>query len=263
MKFELASERSLFSTIRIETRLEHGEFVVGTAFIYEYTTEDNSYPFLITAKNLIENATEGRITLIQGKNRQPMAGKGYTLDIENFSKLWFNHPDEILNVAVTPFVPFVKHVENTGVSIFFETFTETTVFPPGADDKLALGEDLMYLGYPETCWDEKYLLPVFRRAMLSAPYSVNFFGRPQAVVDANVVKGSCGSPVFIKNQFTPNSISGSLLGLLSNIPSKHINEDGTQHFVEDVRIQTSMGLVIKMEVAIEAIIAYLKEKGFI
>lgn len=263
MKFEAANERTLFSTIRIETRLSHGEYVSGTAFIYEYATEDNSYPFMITARNLIEFAQEGRITLIQGKNKAPMVGKGYTLDIENFSKLWFCHPDDNLNIAVTPFVPFVKHVENTGVNIFFETLAENHVYPTNANDKLSIGEDTLYLGYPDNCWDTKYLLPVFRNAMLSLPYALDFQGRPQASLDANIIEGSCGSPVFLKTAFTPDSINGSLLGVLSNMPKKNTDEDGVTSYSEDVTMQTDMGLVIKMEVVIEAITAYLKEKGFI
>ena len=263
MKLESANEKTLFSTIRIETRLEHNEFVSGTSFVYEFATEDNTYPFLVTARNLIETAQEGRITLIQGQNRSPILGKGYTLDIENFSKLWFCHPDDSLNVAVTPFVPFVKHVENTGVNIYFDSFTESSIFPSNKHEKLTIGDEVLYLGYPKNCWDEKHLLPVFRKGMLALPFTMAYQGKSQSLLDAQITEGSCGSPVFLKSQFKSNSIQESLLGILSNIPEKETDEDGHTTLREDARMETPMGVVIKTEIIIEAITAYLLEKGFI
>lgn len=263
MKFESAIEKSLLSTIRIETREALEEYSAGTAFIYEYNTEDNSYPFLITTRNLIENAQEGRITLIQGQNRVPTIGKGYTLDIDNFSKLWFCHPDDSFNVAVTPFVPFVKHVENTGVSLSFETFNEKSLFPSSLEPNLTVGDELLYLGYPDSCWDAKNLLPVFRQAIMSLPYSIDFQGKPQTAVDGVVLEGSCGSPVFVKQPFKQDNVKGCLLGLLCSMPETQTDDDGKLSIYQTDDSQTPMGLVIKMDIAIEAITAYLKEKGFI
>lgn len=262
MKFESASEKAIFSTIRIETRSSQEDFIVGTAFIYEFSTEDNTYPFLVTTRNLIENAKEGRITLIQGQNREPIIGKGYTLDIENFSKLWFCHPDDELNIAVTPFVPFVKHVENAGVNIYFDSLNERTLYPREEYKNIKLGEDLMYLGYPKSCWDEKHLLPVFRQGMLSLPYELHYHGKPQGLVDTTVVEGASGSPVFLRSKYTEHGIEGSLLGVLSTIPVKIGDQDDYTNIEESLQ-ESSMGVVIKISVALEAITAYLQEKGFI
>ena len=259
MKFESASERSIFSTIRIETRVSSEDsFIAGTAFVYEFNTEENTYPFLVTVRHLIENAVEGRLTLMQGRNSDSILGKAYTLDIENFKKLWFCHPDDSLNIAVTPFVPFVRHVENAGIDIFYEAYNHTTVYDRQEYKSLNMGEEVLYLGYPDNCWDEKYLLPVFRQGVLSLPFWMNYQGRAQGLVDTPLIAGSSGSPVFVKSKFNNLGIEGSLLGVLSKISPVNTLPLPTEN-----EVFSPMGTIIKMNVALEAITAYLQDKGFI
>lgn len=259
MKLSTALENLLFTTVRIETRIGDGQFTSGTAFIYEFSTQDNTYPFLVTARHLIEDATEGRITLMQGQSRAPVLGKGYTLDIENFSKLWFPHPSDKLDVAVTPFVPFVKHVENSGVSVFFRALTEKSCISESRLETLQVTDDAVFLGYPYRYWDKKHLLPVYRKGMISSPISLHFRGDQQILIDAEVMKGSSGSPVFMKNKSIGNSTDGTLLGILTQLPDYQEDQDDHSPVV-DIH---SMGVVITMDAAVEAITAYLQEKGFI
>lgn len=258
-------EKLKYTTIRIETRSDDGSYSDGTAFIYEYATQDNTYPFLITAKHLISDSAEGRITLLQGQNRAPIGGKGYTLDIDSFSRLWFSHPDESLNIAVTPFVPFVKHVENSGISIYFQSLNENSLVSSELANAANIGDDAIYIGYPENCWDRKSLLPVYRKGMLSTRYDEKYQGLKQTLLDTNVVRGSSGSPVFYKTDSLNSSVDGQLLGILTNLPSVTNDDgsDGKETLSNNISMETSMGLVIKIDVAVEAIVAYLKEKGFI
>jgi len=258
MKLSTALENLLFTTVRIETRMGNGRFTSGTAFIYEFSTQDNTYPFLVTARHLIDGASEGRITLMQGQSRAPVLGKGYTLDIENFSKLWFSHPVDKLDVAVTPFVPFVKHVENSGVSVFFRALTDKSCIDETKLDALQVTDDAVFLGYPDCYWDKKHLLPIYRKAMIASPISLLFRGQQQILIDAEVMEGSSGSPVFMKSNALGTSTDGSLLGVLSHIT--HDPEDEETHNQNNTN---TMGVVIKMEAAVQAISAYLQEKGFI
>jgi len=264
MKLSTPIEKLLFTTIRIETRLPDGSFVDGTAFVFEYSTSDNTYPFLITAKHLINDALEGRITLYQGQNRSPIIGKGYTLDIDNFSKLWFCHPDDNANVAVTPFVPFVKHVENSGVSICFQALNDACVYDYENSDVSLVSNDVVYLGYPKHCWDKKHLLPVFRSGILSLPFDLDYQGNRQAIVDTQVIQGSSGSPVFIKSDQLKNSTENMLLGVLTNLSEVIENDTDEKETLSDNPLyESNMGQIIRMDVAIEAIVAYLQEKGFL
>jgi len=263
MKLSTSLEKLLFSTIRIETRLSDDTFVDGTAFVYEYSTNDNTYPFLITSRHLIEHASEGRMTLIQGQNRAPILGKGYTLDIDNFSKLWFSHPDEVSNVAVTPFVPFVKHVENSGISIFFEALNKASLCTPEITNNLHIGSDIMYLGYPKNCWDSKHLLGVVRKSILAMPYDLDYQGKRQVLVDAPVIQGSSGSPVFLKTNTLNQSSDNTLLGFLTNLPEPKEQDQSQEILVDNPQLETPMGAMVKIDVAIETIVAYLQEKGFL
>jgi len=257
--------RLQYTTVRIETRSEEGSYSDGTAFIYEYTNQDSTYPFLITARHLITDSAEGRITLLQGQNRSPISGKGYTLDIDSFSKLWFSHPDETLNIAVTPFIPFVKHLENSGISIYFQSLNESNIITPNNTGDINIGDEVIYVGYPENCWDRKTLLPIFRKGMIASAFDANYQGTRQTLLDTRVLQGSSGSPVFSKSETIRPSLNGQLIGVLTNMPKVVL-----QHAVEpketlilNPTVETPMGLVINVEVAIEAIVAYLKEKRVI
>jgi len=258
-------QKLLYTTIRIETRSEDGSYSNGTAFIYEYATPDNTYPFLITAKHLISNSAEGRITLIQGQNREPIVGKGYTLDIDSFSRLWFAHPDDNYDIAVTPFVPFVKHVENSGISIYFQSVNQNSMVTPTIANGINIGDDTLYVGYPDNCWDRKSLLPICKSAMMATDNAMIYQGLKQTLLDSKVLVGSPGSPVFLKTSSLNNSVDGQLLGVLTNLPQVHQddNNETVETLSHDINVETPMGVMINIDVAVEAIVAYLKEKGFI
>jgi len=267
MKLSTSLEQLLFSTIRIETRLSDDTFADGTAFIYEYSTEDNTYPFLITTRHLIEKASEGRMTLMQGQNRSPILGKGYTLDIDNFSKLWFSHPDEVSNVAVTPFVPFVKHVENSGISIFYQALNEAALCNVETQSNIHIGEEVLYLGYPRNCWDTKHLVSTVRRGMIALPYDLEYQGKRQVLLDTQVLQGSSGSPVFLRANGFNESSDNTLLGFLTNLPELQESEsdlpDTQETWIENPMSESQLGLMVKIDIAVETIVAYLQEKGFI
>lgn len=254
-----------YTTIRIETRSDDGSYSDGTAFIYEYATAENTYPFLITAKHLISDAVEGRITLLQGKNRAPIKGKGYTLDIDSFSRLWYSHPDENYNIAITPFVPFIKHVENSGISIYFQSLNKNSLIDERKYNSLGICDEAIYVGYPENCWDRKTLLPIFRKGMLAVNCEQNYRGLKQCLLDSSVVLGSSGSPVFAKSESLKESLDGELIGVLTSLPQviQEKGSDRAETLAYDVADETPMGVIIKIDVAIETIVAYLKEKGFI
>ncbi len=254
-----AQEKWQHTTIRIETRSQDDAYFSGTAFVYEYATPTSKiYPFLITTKQLIKHAREGRMTFIQGQNGVPLIGEGYTLDVEHFSKLWFSHSDESLNIAIAPFMPFVQHLEGVDVSLYFASLKKADLV--NAEASLNVGDEVVYLGYPDDCWDRKTLSPVFRRGMVSTSPSALYQGFNQFLLDTTVLKGSSGSPVFcLDNSFNKASsgrLNGRLLGMLSNLP-KVIDDGKTETVSYDAALETPMGVVINMDAVIQVIEAYL------
>ena len=101
--------------------------------------------------------------------------------------------------------------------------------------------------------------------MIASAFDANYQGTRQALLDTRVLLGSSGSPVFSKSDTISTSLDGQLLGVLTNMP-KVVHDDAVEPkeaLISDPTLETPMGLVIKIEVAVEAIVAYLKEKGFI
>lgn len=257
MQYKSALEQTFFSTVRLSTRSLAGEVNHGTAFVFEYKSEDNTYPFLVTARSLVENAEEGRMALMQGADREEPLFKAYTLDIEHFGKLWYTHPDDKLNVAVTPFVPFVKHIEASGVPIYFTSITRED--SDQVNELVSLADDVLFLGYPQGLWDQKNLMPVLRKGMVATPLALDYFGERQFLIDAPVAAGSVGSPVFSNDANAPK-----LLGMmLPSCNTPELIDEGM--FADDSANEpcADMGVVLRTDVVVESITAYLKEKGFI
>jgi len=250
-------EKALYSTLRIETTLGSGEQGAATAFIFEYRTADNNYPFMVTTKTPVITATEGRITLLQAKDGQPLAGKGYTLDIEHFKKLWYCHPDDQLDIAVTPFVPFVKHVEKAGTPVFFHALIQDIEETRKAYEQIQLADEIISVGFDNDFWDRKTLSPVVRQGTVASLAKSDYMGKPRFLANIHVAKGAEGGPVFQRNKLADEGKQTPFLaGMLVPAPIASNQNDQSKTVRE-------MGTVIRIEAVIDTISAYLREKGFI
>ena len=262
MNLQSALEQTFYSTVRVEVKTQHGKQSSGTCFVFEYKSDENSYPFLVTARRLVEEADEGRMTFIQSKNNAPAFGKGYTLDIEHFSKLWYSHPDQELDIAITPFVPFVKHIENSGVPVHFKLMSVDDTSQARVNSQLNLASDLFYLGYPIGVWDRKNLLPVLRKGSIASPLSINYFGRRQFVLDIPSTSGAEGSPVIYCQPNHPEE-DPVLVGMLVKPGTHSLPGESNGDDVASQDEDPGMGIVVRSEAIIDTIQLYLKEKGFI
>ena len=99
--------------------------------------------------------------------------------------------------------------------------------------------------------------------MISLPFTFNYQGKRLCLIDTVVELGSSGSPVFLKTPDLNQNTNGSLLGVLTNLPEINYTDDGLEEVVESPNSRSQMGTIVKMDIVIEAITAYLKEKGFI
>ena len=250
MKLESSFKEALFSVIRIRTMSDSGEISHGTGFVYEYVTEDNNFPFLVTAKQLVSSAAEGRLALMQADGKSPKLGKGYTLDIDQFARLWYSHPDDDIDVSITPFVPFVRHIENTGTPIHFNAFFDKDLVDDEYYQQADIGSSCYVIGFPAGYWDRKNLLPVARRSYLASLPQIDYAVRHQMLLDAPCSSGWLGSPVLDRNDE-----GVSLMGMVCQ--AKQQGEEEISN--EDAG---AMSVILKSDAVIETITAYLKEKGF-
>ncbi|MDH5546888.1 MAG: hypothetical protein OEZ43_14945 [Gammaproteobacteria bacterium] len=253
MSLKSIYDKALLSLVRIRTITEAGSATNGTAFVYEYVTDDNAFPFLVTARSLVEDSAEGRIALMQAKGKEPLLGKGYTLDIDQFSKLWYAHPDPQQAVAVTPFVPFVRHVENTGTRIFFNAFTADDGIAASFYDNADLGQRVSLVGYPSGYWDRKQLLAVSKEAGIASIPTLDYNERHQLLLDMPMQSGWLGAPVLVRE--------GKKIKLMGLLTSGGVSDDqDLDHTIVD---PGSMSVMLKLDSVLETIRAYLREKGFI
>lgn len=268
MQVKTLSDGLLFSTVRIETLPAAGPATVSTGFIVEFQTADNKYPFLVTAKHVIRGAANGRITFIQEQRGQPSLGKGYTLEIENFEQLWFLHPEEDMDVAITPFVPFVKHIEDSGIPLYFCSVTPDMVLDPVRFQQLGVLDETIYAGYPTGISDEKNLLPLLSRGVAASPLSLDYNGRPQFIISGALYPGASGGPVYLIRGADAASRRLVLLGMLTSGFTAATSDTALQAvpiaeaFRPGLRVPASFAVVLKVFVILDLIHVYLREKGF-
>jgi hypothetical protein len=65
-----------------------------------------------------------------------------------------------------------------------------------ASQTLSLGQDVFFIGYPENRFDVTHNLPLLRKGCIASAPNVDFNGKRQFLIHAQVFQGSSGSPVF-------------------------------------------------------------------
>jgi hypothetical protein len=76
MEVTSVAEELLFTTVRIEASIPSGE-CIGTGFIL--------------VSFLTSGAEKGSLTFIRSDGQRPLLGESYSLEINEFEKMWFGH----------------------------------------------------------------------------------------------------------------------------------------------------------------------------
>ncbi len=248
-------EALVFSTLRLEAEWEDGRSLSATAFVFEFRADGNRYPFLITARHAVAEAVEGRITFIPETRGRPDLSKGYTLDIENFAKLWYLHPDEALDVAVTPFVPFVRHIEDSGVPLYYHTLRE-------ADDAILARPltPLVLSAHAAGLAADGFLLPQLLEGRLAEPRLGSYVGRDRYTVDVPLFPGAAGAPLLVRRLDGGASLAGMLthgyVAAEAASPWRPVAEACQAG-------RPALGCAVRPRAILSLIRGYLMEKGFL
>lgn len=203
MQVNTIAEQLFFTTVRIDTITTNGEIGAGTGFFFSHNVAGLYYPFVVTNKHVVMDMREGRFLFLKRKDRLPLLGDGFTLNVNPnvWSDMWFGHPEPNVDIAVFPLLPLLNFAKQQHGTDLFWRPVETDMIPtPEQIEKLDALEPVAFIGYPNGIWDKKHLLPVARRGTTASPIEVDFEGKPQFLIDASVFGGSSGSPVFIFNQ---------------------------------------------------------------
>ena len=137
-----------------------------------------------------------------------------------------------LNVSVIARAnPFYKYIDNTLLKLIDY-------------DKVAPGSDVLFVGYPENRYDVVNNLPLIRKGSIASMPSVDFNGKGQIVIDAQIFPGSSGSPVFVAWDDWY-----SLLGVVSQTMIRHSQLQALPANVQLVGVEQilELGIVIKQK----------------
>ena len=191
-----------YTTARIENK-SYGEINTGTGFFYIATVPiDDGTDFekllLISNKHVFLNSQgrldpTGKLTVKLNRKKAdgtPDFGNVITFNYVELGNLLFTHPDPQIDLAcidvsrITHTDAFCKHLHED-------------LLKPINYEKVAVGKDVIFVGYPANYYDAMNNLPLIRKGSIASMPNLDFNGRGQIVLDAQIFPGSSGSPVFV------------------------------------------------------------------
>ena len=192
-------EQFLHTTLRIEL-LEKGIVKgTGTGFLVSVPADGGKAVkiVLVSNKHVLLRGDEIAITFTSMKNGMPSYGNSIKLPISNMKANTVGHPDPDVDVAV---------IICTGIfniypdQLYFKAISYDMLSDFSEQD-LAVAENVFFVGYPDGRFDTKNNLPLIRTGLISSNPRLDYNGKPQFVIDAQVFPGSSGSPVYINYTF--------------------------------------------------------------
>ncbi|MBA2483356.1 MAG: trypsin-like peptidase domain-containing protein [Nitrosomonas sp.] len=271
MEINSTNKKLLFNTVRVDTVLEDGSEGSGTAFIVSHSHLNRTHIFIVTNRHLVESVQRGGLVFTQKLNGQPIFGKRFQLNIDDFTHAWFMHPDPEIDLAIIPIRPLEQAANNQGVELYYHTIDSRLAPDTLTLHSLDVLEEIFFIGYPSGVWDQVNLMPIFRRGTTATPIALEFEGRKEFLIDAAVFPGSSGSPVFLNQLDTlimtrPTNKKLIFAGIVTAVffreEANHLvpvpvpaNNQGIVMGSEMI----GLGLVIKAEVIVELINIYLSK----
>ena len=197
------------------TRMEtfKGNIKLGTATAFFYSFFDKV--FLVTNKHCFntsedEEKPDNIQLLIHSSPTNIRDSKKITLNLyKNENPLWLEHKNKEVDVVALPF-----EMSTLYNKILIQPISRESQLPD--EVILNVGDDLLLIGYPLGIYDELNNLPIARNATIASPYSVDFNGKPQFLIDAKLHNGMSGAPVITKPSTITKSVNGTKFGGLNH-----------------------------------------------
>lgn len=209
---------------------------IGSGFLYQAPVNDGAGHIILLVSNkhvFIDPTGILRISLNRKKeDGNPNFGNINNFEDINFQDAYYEHPDPNVDLAC---------VNVSGISykdVFYKTLNSN--FLNEIDyDFVAQGTEVIFVGYPANRYDVVNNLPLVRKGVIASVPEVDFNGRGQIVIDAQVYQGSSGSPVFV-------AVNGNylLLGVVSETMIRHSQLQTLPSTISNMGVQEILGLGI-------------------
>lgn len=230
-----------YITARISVRIRGSESgSIGTGFFHQASLEDGSsrsITLLISNKHVFLDPHAILTIALNERDAegQPAYGKTKTFEKDDFSSIYYEHTDPEVDLAC------VNASNISHNNAFYRNLTSAFLDPIDYD-KLVPGQSVIFVGYPENRYDVVHNLPLVRSGSIASLPSVDFNGKGQIVIDAQVFQGSSGSPVFA-------AYDGRyyLLGVVTETMIRHSMLQTVPSNLAGVGVQQILGLGIAIK----------------
>ena len=229
-----------YLTAKIDIESPNAPRSIGTGFFYTAPLNAGSdweILLLISNRHVFDNPKSRLIvSLNRGQGTEtPEFGNIQTFDQVGFGHAYYDHPDPEVDLAC------INVSRLTRTDVFFKSLDGNSLKPINYEE-VAMGSDVIFVGYPRGFYDVANNLPLLRRGVIASVPNVDFNNRGEIVIDAQIFPGSSGSPVFVGqgDQYV-------LLGVVS----RHVTADSELQILptNEVRVgvkQTiGLGIVVK------------------
>ncbi len=244
-----------YLTTRIDIRMYNNKSSIGTGFFFGLDIVPNDEKgrklMLISNKHVLlgsENISDSDRELIIHLNRKkdngmPDLGNIQQFNINNFKYRYYPHPNPDIDLACFD-------VTNILSEYIYFRYLDKGLLNPIDYRRVAPGSEVIFVGYPENRFDMRNNLPLIRTGSIASMPDVDFNGRGEVVIDAQVFPGQSGSPVFVRSGH-----SSALLGVVCETMVKNSQLQILPANMDGVGVEQILGLgiVIKQRHVIELI----------
>ena len=226
-----------YLTAKIDVEPPDGPQSIGTGFFYRarLNGESDRVIILLISNRHVFGNPKGRLTISlnrgQGTNT-PAFGNIQTFDQVGFEAGYCSHPDPAVDLAC------INASILTDTDVFFKCL-EPNFLQPIDYEQVVMGSDVVFVGYPRGFYDVANNLPLLRRGVIASVPDVDFNGKGQIVIDAQVFRGSSGSPVFVGQ-----GDRYLLLGVLSQVVFLNSKLQIVPANMQQVEVEQALGLGI-------------------
>lgn len=254
MEFTKFEEQVFLITVIIENLTDNE---VGTGFLIKKPIKEGFEQILLFSnkhvfwgkKDMLKQGISKNLRITM--HRKDAEG-GYTLgtthtfgfELKRNEPSYCEHPDENVDVACVN----ISGAANVGVDLHYKAVDTENFFNFERRDIIS-GEKVIFVGYPTGFYDQANFLPILRTGTIASIPSVDFNGKSQILIDAQVFPGSSRSPVFV-----PVNGHYKLLGIISEAFYKGLDfveiESTNQPEIDKIKIPTQwigLGLLYTSE----------------
>lgn len=195
MRAVTIAEELVFTCTMIEC-----EGQTGTGFFAVY----DGGTYLVTAAHVAFGESPHRLRLNRQRWGDPAPSDPIVYCFTETTRgLWRRHAGGGVDIAAMPFTPVLDELAARGDEPLLRAINLDWPTLPDNWREFDAIEEIVTLGYPYTTQDSTYLLPVARTGITASPAAHDWSREPVFLVNAAVLPGCSGSPVFVTNRHWP------------------------------------------------------------